>query len=449
MSVRRSVARSRVPLDRQEVEALTSVWRARGLIPVLIAVGSAFGAWSLLLPVVPTAVIDAGQPETLAGLSTGVFMLATVITQVFTPWLLRVVGYRAVIAISALLLGAPAFGYMLGMDAITLLPVSAVRGVGFGALSVAEAAIIAELVPLRLLGRATGLLGLVVGAAQMLALPLGLAMVNAVGYNAVYVLGATVGLVSLVVSIFIPSITPAEHDRAATNVVRVPTWHLVLVPALALMFVTTAYGAITNFLPVSMRELDPHSGAAFGGVMLGVMNFAAMLSRYYAGRVMDRRGEPGTVLIPFQVAAATGVLMMAIILFLELPVWTMLVAALFYGAGFGAVQNESLTMMFYRLPRSKSSQASAMWNIAFDGGTGLGSTVYGMVLTTVAFAPMFGLASAVILVGLAVTLLDRQLGRHRVVEVGNLATRFRSVQQPRRGGSKRSDADHADYTDKP
>ena len=159
---------------------------------------------------------------------------------------------------------------------------------------------------------------------------------------------------------------------------------------------------------------------------------------------MDRRGEPGTVLIPFQVAAATGVLMMAIILFLELPVWTMLVAALFYGAGFGAVQNESLTMMFYRLPRSKSSQASAMWNIAFDGGTGLGSTVYGMVLASVAFAPMFGMASAVIVIGLGVTLLDRQLGRYRVVEVGNLATRFRSVQQPRRSRAKRSG-----YTERP
>ena len=129
----------------------------------------------------------------------------------------RVVGYRRVIAGSALLLGAPAFGYMLGMDAITLLPVSAVRGVGFGALSVAEAAIIAELVPLRLLGRATGLLGLVVGAAQMCALPLGLAMANVVGYNAVYALGATVGLVALVVSIFIPSVTPVEPDRVAPN----------------------------------------------------------------------------------------------------------------------------------------------------------------------------------------------------------------------------------------
>ena len=106
------------PLTRGEVEGLTNVWRARGLIPVLVAVASAFAAWALLLPVVPTNVIDDGQPTSLAGLSTGVFMLATVITQVFTPRVLRTLGYRRVIAVSSLLLGVPALGYMLGLSLI-------------------------------------------------------------------------------------------------------------------------------------------------------------------------------------------------------------------------------------------------------------------------------------------------------------------------------------------
>ena len=418
-------------LTREEVESLTNVWKARGLIPVLVAVAAAFAAWSLLLPVVPTAVIDAGQPGSLAGLSTGVFMLATVITQVFTPWLLRTVGYRAVMAVSSLLLGIPALGYLLGMEPAPLLTVSAIRGVGFGALSVAEAAIIAELVPLRLLGSATGIFGAVVGLAQMLALPSGLALVEVVGYDAVYLIAAAIGAVSLVACLAIPGIPPPEPEPQTSQSVQAPTWHLVLVPALALMFVTTAYGAITNFLPVSMRELDPAAGAALGGLMLGVMNFASMSTRYLAGRVMDRRGYPGTVLIPFQVCCALGVAMMAIILTMELPAWTMIVAALFYGAGFGAVQNEALTLMFYRLPRHKTSQASAIWNIAFDGGTGLGSTLYGMLVVTMAFAPMFGIAAGVITIGIAVTLLDRQLGRHRVVEVNNLSVRLKNVQPPR------------------
>lgn len=426
------MAWSNPPLTRGEVESLTNVWRARGLIPVLVAVASAFAAWALLLPVVPTAVIDAGQPASLAGLSTGVFMFATVITQMFTPKALKTFGFGWVLAIASLLLGIPALGYMIGMDAVPLLTVSAIRGIGFGALSVAEAAIIAELVPLRLLGSATGIFGMVVGLAQMVALPSGLALVEVIGYNWVYVIATSIGAISLVACMAIPPIPPADPDAESQQSVRVPMWHLALVPALALMFVTTAYGAITNFLPVSMRELDPVSGATLAGVMLAVLNFAAMVSRYVAGRIMDRRGYPGSVIIPFQILAAVGVALMAMILAMELPAWTMLIAALFYGAGFGGVQNEALTLLFYRLPRHKTSEASAIWNIGFDGGTGLGSTFYGTLVAQMAFAPVFGIASGVITIGLAITLLDRQLGRHRVVEVNNLSARLKAVQAPRR-----------------
>ncbi len=437
MALMGAFARARRPLTPEEVSGVTSVWRARGMLAVLVAVAAAFGAWSLLLPVVPTAVLDAGGAESLAGLSTGVFMLFTVITQIFTPWLLRKFGFRVVMVVSAFLLGGPAFGYMLGMEPGVLLTVSAIRGVGFGALSVAEAAIIAELVPLRLLGRATGTLGLFVGASQMVALPLGLGLVDVVGYNGVFAIGASVGLVALLSAVLIPTIPPSVEEHITPNVIRVPTWHLVLVPALALMFITTAYGAITNFLPAAMRDLDAARGAALGGVMLGLLNLAAMGSRYYAGRVTDRTGQPGSVLIPFQVCAALGVFMTAVILVMGLPVWTVAFAVIFYGLGFGAAQNEALTMMFYRLPRSKASQASAIWNISFDSGTGIGSTVYGMMLVGMSFAPMFGIAAGVILVGLAVTLLDRQLGRYRVVEVNNLAVRLKSVQVPRRRRPKR------------
>lgn len=425
------------PLTAQEVESVTSVWRARGMKPVLLAVIAAFGAWSMLLPVIPTAVLDAGGPETLAGLTTGVFMLATVITQVFTPWLLRKFGYGLVMGASATLLGVPAFAYALGMDAQTVLTVSAIRGIGFGALTVAEAAVVAELVPRRLLGRATGTLGIMVGFSQMIGLPLGLALVQVLGYNKVYFLTAAVGLLSLFAALRIPKIPPSPKTTTDIAHVHVPMWRLVLVPALGLMFVSTAYGAITNFLPASMREIDPVQGAALSGLMLGAMNFAAMLSRYLAGRVMDRKGYPGTMMIPCQVLSAAGVFVMALVLFFPLPLWCMVIGVLLYGAGFGAVQNEALTLMFYRLPRSKASEASAIWNIAYDGGTGLGSTIYGMLLATMVFAPMFGLAAAVILIGVLVTTSDRILGRNRVVEVNNLAVRLKNVQPPRlykRGG---------------
>lgn len=423
--------RSRGVLTPEEVNSVTSPWRARGLVPTLIAVAAAFGAWSLLLPVVPTAVLDAGGSEALAGGSTGAFMAATVLTQVFVPRLLRRFGYRAVIACASLLLGVPALGYALGMDPAIVLTVSVIRGVGFGALSVAEAAIITELVPLRLLGRTTGIFGLSAGFSQMVALPSGLALAELVGYVPVYALATAIGLVGLAVCVRIPAIPKADPNTADLTSVRVPLWRLVAVPMLALTLVTTAYGAVTNFLPVSVRDLDPAAGAAFGGVLLAVLNFAAMISRYYAGIVLDRRGIPGTLLIPFQIYAAAGILLIAVVLWQEASVWWLVVAAFLYGAGFGAVQNESLTLLFYRLPKSKASEASAMWNISFDGGTGVGSTVYGMMLASMTMAPMFGVAGAVVSVGVVITVADYALGRHRVAEVNNLAVRLKSVQSPR------------------
>ncbi|WJY68359.1 Major Facilitator Superfamily protein [Corynebacterium auris] len=424
-------------LTPAEVESVTNPWQARGLIPTLVAVAAAFGAWALLLPVVPTAVLDSGGSETLAGASTGLFMLSTVITQVFMPRVLRIFGYRAVIVAASLLLGLPALGFLAGMDAAIVVVVSLIRGVGFGALSVAEAAMIAQLVPLRLLGRTTGIFGVCVGGSQMVALPLGLALAERIGYPLVFLIATGIGMVGLAVCMLIPTIENEPEGEGELTGVHVPTWRLVAVPMLALTFVTTAYGAVTNFLPVSVREIDPAAGATFAGALLSVLNLAAMGARYYAGVTFDRRGTPGTVMIPFQVIAAAGIALTALVVVADLSVWWLVPAIVLYGAGFGAVQNESLTQLFYRLPKSKTSEASAMWNIAYDSGTGIGSLVYGAILGGVTMGGMYAIASAVILTGVAITGSDRFLGRHRVAEVDNLAVRLRSVQAPRiyrRGG---------------
>lgn len=80
----------------------TNIWKVPGYTATMLAIAAAFGAWSILLPVVPLAVIDSGGSATLAGSSTGIFMAFTVLTQIISPWLLRRWGYRRVMALSAL-----------------------------------------------------------------------------------------------------------------------------------------------------------------------------------------------------------------------------------------------------------------------------------------------------------------------------------------------------------
>lgn len=400
-----------------------SLWKVPGFSAVMVAVMAAFGAWSLLLPTVPTAVIDSGGSEALAGLSTGIFMAATVCTQLVTPRLLRNPGYRPVMVGSAFMLGVPALGHLLGTDAWVVLLFSALRGIGFGALTVAEAAVVAELVPLRYLGKATGVMGIFVGLSQMVFLPVGISVSNVFGYHVTYLVAAVVGLFGAVMSLRLPAIRAERTADAPGEHIRVPMWKLVLVPALALTTLSMSYGVVSSFLPVSVRELDPHTGAQLGAFTLSLVGGSTMVFRYLAGISADRLGA-GKLFIPGQLMGFVGMALVAAALHFEWSVWIVLIGALLFGGGFGIIQNESLLSLFARLPRGKVSEASATWNIFYDGGTGLGSVILASLVAGYGYAGAYGAGAVIIVAGIAMTSLDLLLGRHRVAEVNNIRTRL-------------------------
>lgn len=415
------------------------MWKAPGFIPTLIAVFAAFASWALLLPVIPLAALEAGHGKALAGASTGVFMAATVITQLFTPAALRRIGYNPVMVFSAFMLGVPALGHLLGLEAWNLLLFSALRGIGFGALTVAESALIAELVPVRFLGKATGMLGVFVGVAQMVCLPLGLALADAYGFGIVYVLAAAIALVAAVMCLRIPRLKAASKRRPLADAddasaPEVATWKLVLVPALAVMSLSMSFGAVSSFLPAAVIDLDPGKGAVIGGLLLSIVGGAAMVMRYVAGIIADRRGTPGVTMIPAQIAALVGVGLMALTLANGWSVWWLVVAGLFFGGAFGMVQNEALLSMFHRLPRTKVSEASAWWNISFDAGTGIGSFILGAVAAQAAYSGAYGVGAGIVAVGIIFTLADQFVGAHRIAEHHNTRARLRRlpIRRPRK-----------------
>ncbi|AKF28986.1 membrane protein [[Brevibacterium] flavum] len=410
------------------------MWKSPGFVAVLVAVAAAFGSWSLLLPVVPLAVLNNGGSSAVAGATTGIFMAATVITQIFTPAALRKIGYTPVMAFAAFMLGVPAIGYIFSVEPIPVLVVSALRGIGFGALTVAESALVAELVPVRFLGKASGMLGVFIGLSQMLFLPAGLALGDQFGYNVVYVLGAVIALVAAVMCLRIPQVKAAakQQPQVSEQERSVSTWKLVLVPSLAVTSLSMTFGAVSSFLPAAVIELDPGLGAALAGIILSITGGSSMVFRYLSGVIADRRGMPGTTMIPAQIIGFLGVVLITVTIFQGWSVWLLIIGAVMFGGAFGMVQNEALLSMFFRLPRTRVSEASAIWNIAFDSGTGIGSFLLGIVAASLAYSGAFGSGAVVILFGIVLTTADRIIGRHRITEYNNTRARLRQVPVARR-----------------
>ncbi|WP_295644325.1 MFS transporter [uncultured Corynebacterium sp.] len=420
-----------------EMEKLDSVFKAPGLKATLISVFCAFGGWALLLPVVPLAVIDAGGSDSLAGLSTGLFMVATVITQAFTPAILRRVGHMPIMAVASLLLGAPAAIYAFDMSPATVLGVAIIRGIGFGAVTVAEAALIAELVPPRLVGRSSGVFGATVGVTQLAAFPLGMWLYSHFG-ELVFLLALVYSIVGALAAIGLPVMRRhADHDVESESLDYTPpepraaTWKLATVPGFCIAVAAGGFAAFSTFMAPAVGDIDPAAAATIAGLTLSVMGGMQIVTRLGAGWWADRVGEPGHLMVSGLVLSLLGLLLAGFAIAWELTGWKILVAALgaaaLFGAGFGVAQTEALLMMFHRLPREKSAQASALWNMTFDSGTGLGATLLGVVAGALAYQGAFFVAGAIVVVGIFVAILDRIIGRHRVTDHGNVRERLRRV----------------------
>jgi predicted MFS family arabinose efflux permease len=173
-------------------------------------------------------------------------------------------------------------------------------------------------------------------------------------------------------------------------------------PGLVFAATTTAAGIVVTFLPLSVNK------AAGGLVALALFAqaAAATLTRCLAGRYGDRTGHQ-RLLIPALATASAGMMILAVT---GMPV-AVLAGSLLFGAGFGVAQNATLSLMYARVPAASYPAVSAVWNIAYDAGMGLGAAGFGLLAAGTGYPAAFAITAAAMLVALAPALRDRGQAR--------------------------------------
>ncbi|MGH4023307.1 MAG: MFS transporter [Pseudonocardiaceae bacterium] len=367
--------------------------RGRSFQLMLAASLVGFGGYGMLLPIVPLWAARGGAGEFGAGATTGLFMLATVGTQVVVPALLRRLGHRAVLILGMLLLGGPTPLYALSADLSLLLGVSLLRGVGFGLVTVAASALIAELVPPAEHGRAAARYGLAVGLPQLVLLPSAVVVAEQVGFGPLFMLA---GALPVAGAVLVLGVRVPHRRESAQRPGPAQDWRAVRSsagPWLAMLTCSLAQGGVITFLPLAL----PRSGMLVPAALLATMA-GTLLGRLLAGELVDRWGLAGRLLVVGMVLAVAGTVAEVVALHSSggLRVAVAVVGAALVGIGFGLVQNDSLVVMFAAAGTPGYGAASAAWNIAYDAGTGLGAVVLGAVAQQLGFTAAFG-TSAVLL----------------------------------------------------
>jgi len=78
-----------------------------------------------------------------------------------------------------------------------------------------------------------------------------------------------------------------------------------------------------------------------------------------------------------------------------------------FGIGFGITQNATLTLMFDRVSPSGYDAVSAVWNVGYDAGLGLGAVVFGFLSTRMGYPIAFAMLAAFMFAMIVPAWLDR------------------------------------------
>ncbi|MGP4113429.1 MFS transporter [Streptomyces sp. 4N509B] len=386
--------------EHQAAEARPRLVTRPLLLRFVTVVGSS-ASFFLLLSVAPTyAQSVPGRGSDHAGLVTGALMLATVVGEVMAPWLAARCGHRVLLGAGLFLLGAPALVLPLSQGMGWIVAVCLVRGLGFAFTLVAGGALTASLIPPERRGEGLALIGVVAGVPSLVGLPLGAWLASHAGYGPVCTAAALAALVAIAA---VPGLPGREAAPGPPLGILAGARSGALGRPMA-VFAVTAVGAgiIVTFLPLAVGP--GHAGVV--AAALFVQPAAATASRWFAGRRADRRGAAGLVL-PGLVVSAAGILLLALT---GVPVAVVAGAAVF-GIGFGITQSATITLMYSRVPASGYGTVSALWNVAYDGGMGVGAVGFGAVAGLTGYPWAFVLTTLLTLTALVPAWWDRAAAR--------------------------------------
>ena len=355
-----------------------------------------FSGFALLVPVAPLWVIHGGSNGLGAGLVTGMMMAGTVLAQLSMRRVLAGLGWRWTLALGSGLLGLPALGHLATDRLWIVTALAALRGLGFGAVTVCAASAVAAFAEPGRRGRAIGALGLASAAPQFALIPLAPWLAQRVGFGLVFSLAVVPVLAIPLAWPIARAVGEGDGPAADRPGSAVALRRALAGPISALVVITASGGAILTFTPHVLA--DPALG--FWGLL--AFTGASAVSRWGAGGIADRFGAtPAIAPLLF-----TGALGLAAIGLRASSIHDtssrvlVITGLLLTGVAYGGLQNLTLAQAFTAAGEPARSSVSIAWNLSFDTGTGIGAFAAGAIATATSYTVAFVvLAAAVGFVG--------------------------------------------------
>ncbi len=355
---------------------------------------SIFASFYVLLPVIPLYIVEMGGNTAQVGILLAVAGIAQLITAPLFGRAVDVIGRKPVLLVGIVATGFVAASFT-AMRAVWMfsLPLMG-RSLSTGATQAASRTLVFDLAPLARRGEAVSSFMLSHNVAIAFGPPLGLAVLGWWGFNAPFLLGVGMCVVSFL--LILPIKAPAPTFTASAKGWRDWLVPEVAMPAIVQLLLAISYISTIQFLSLMGEERGIDSYQAF----FTVYAVSVITVRVLTGRVSDRYGR-AAVLLPALVMQAVALFILAGASNLAL----LALAAVGFGMGWGAAYPMLTTIAGDRVGPQRRGTALGVMAASMAMGSSLGTVSVGFIADAVGFAGAYLFTGGIVLFALLIAVV--------------------------------------------
>lgn len=352
----------------------------------------------MLMATLPLYAKELSGSNVIAGMMVSTLTLSALVFRPVFGTLIDSKGRKIILLVGAVLFVMVSIFYHFAHTVLLLVSLRFMNGIAFSAHTSAAGTIVSDLTPKSRLAEGIGYYGISIIIGTAIGPALGLFLVDHSGYQVLFLSVAALWVLGLIITLPINyekknkmelstlsnskvSENPIDHKASRDSFFEKTS----LLPSLVMFFVSLTFGSVIAFLP----SYGVARGIENIGAFFIVYSITVLISRLTTGKLADRHGFM-IVLVPSLVSLFISMVLLA---FASIFV-TVLIAAIFFGIGFGTSYPITNAIVIKLCPERRRGAATSTILASMDIGIGAGALVWGAVLEVSGFTAVF-LASSI------------------------------------------------------
>jgi MFS family permease len=393
----------------------------RSNLAVLFVAGLCFWAGLAgLLPTLPLFIETLGGSGQQIGIIMASFAIGLIAARPTLSRLADERGRKLVMLIGLIAIALAPFGYLLvailphlvmpvsilgreitvDISILAMIVIRAFHGLSIAAFVVAYSALVIDIAPPANRGELIGYMSLVNPVGMAMGPALGGFLYEAHGFLTAFLVMGVLGLIGLVLILRLEE--PYRPVPAISNGGKTQPdlfWRLLLagrvrVPAMVLLLVGLAFGTLSTFVPLYVRE----TGLTLNvGLIYTASAMASFTSRLLVGRASDQHGRGRFI------TASLGIYSLSMAIFwLADSAPMFLLAGLVQGFAAGTLIPMIAALMADRSHPNERGRTFGLVMVGFDLGIAFAGPVVGSLADVLGYRGVFGIASLMTLLGMVI-----------------------------------------------